>query len=49
LCYSKPPKGFAKWTLRLLADKMVEFNYIESISHETIRGVLKKTNLNRGK
>jgi len=49
LCCSKPPKGFAKWSLRLLADKMVELNYIESVSHETIRSVLKKTNLNRGK
>ena len=41
---SKPPSGFAKWSLRLLADKMVELNYVESISHETVRGVLKKTN-----
>jgi len=39
---SKPPKGFAKWSLRLLADKMVELQYIESISHETVRTVLKK-------
>lgn len=39
---SKPPKGFAKWSLRMLADKMVELNYIESLSHETVRGVLKK-------
>ena len=46
---SEAPKGFAKWSLRLLADKMVEMKYIESISHETIRKVLKKTNLNRGK
>lgn len=49
LCCSKPPEGFAKWSLRLLADKMVELNYIESISHVTIRSVLKKTNLNLGK
>lgn len=46
---SEAPEGFAKWSLRLLADKMVEMKYIESISHETIRKVLKKTNLNRGK
>jgi transposase len=46
---SEAPDGFAKWSLRLLADKMVEMKYIESISHETIRKVLKKTNLNRGK
>jgi len=39
---SKPPKGFAKWSLRLLADKMVELQYVESISHETVRTVLKK-------
>lgn len=49
LCCSKPPEGFAKWSLRLLADKMVELNYIESISHVTVRNVLKKTNLNPGK
>jgi transposase len=46
---SEAPEGFAKWSLRLLADKMVEMKYIESISHETVRKVLKKTNLNRGK
>jgi transposase len=49
LSCSKAPDGFARWSLRLLADKMVELNYIESISHETIRKVLKKTNLNLGK
>jgi hypothetical protein len=42
---SKPPKGYAKWSLRLLADKMVELKYVESISHVTVRSVLKKTNL----
>src|ERR1700712_2433599 len=45
LCCSEPPKGFAKWSLRLLADKMVELEYVESISHVTVRSVLKKTNL----
>ena len=49
LCCSEPPKGFAKWSLRLLADKMVELKYIESISHVTVRSVLKKTTLNPGK
>jgi len=49
LCCSEPPKGFAKWSLRLLAEKMVELNYVESISHVTVRNVLKKTNLNLGK
>lgn len=43
LSCSKPPKGFARWSLRLLADKVVELNYIESISYETVRRVLKKT------
>ena len=42
MCCSKPPKGFGKWSLRLLADKMVELKYVESISHETVRTVLKK-------
>jgi transposase len=49
LCCSEPPKGFAKWSLRLLADKMVELKYVQSISHVTVRSVLKKTNLSRGK
>ncbi len=49
LCCSEPPKGFAKWSLRLLADKMVELNYIEYISHVSVREVLKKTNLSLGK
>lgn len=39
---STPPIGFAKWSLRLIADKAVELKYIDSISHETVRGVLKK-------
>jgi len=45
----EPPEGFARWSLRLLADKVVELGYVDSISHETIRHVLKKTNLNLGK
>ena len=49
LCCSEPPKGFAKWSLRLLADKMVELKYVESITHVTVRSVLKKTNLSLGK
>jgi transposase len=49
LCCSDPPEGHAKWTLRLLADKMVELNYVDSISHEAVRNTLKKTNLNLGK
>jgi transposase len=49
VCCSEPPKGFSKWSLRLLADKMVELNYVESISHVTVRSVLKKTNLSLGR
>ena len=48
LSCSEPPEGFARWTLRLLAEKVVELDYIENISHETVRRVLKKTNLNLG-
>jgi len=48
LCCSNPPEGFAKWSLRLLADKMVELQYIDYISHVSIGKVLKKTNLNLG-
>jgi transposase len=44
LSCSEPPKGHARWTLRLLADKMVELEYVDSVSHETIRQVLKKRN-----
>ncbi len=49
LCCSDPPEGYGKWSLRLLADKMVELKYVESVSYETIRRTLKKTNLNPGK
>ena len=45
---SEPPEGFGKWSLRLLADRMVELNYVDDISHETVRRVLKKTNLSLG-
>jgi hypothetical protein len=38
-----PPKGYANWTLRLLARKLVELEIVESISHETVRKTLKKT------
>jgi len=49
LCCSEPPKGFARWSLRLLAEKMIELKYVESITHVTVRSVLKKTNLSLGK
>ena len=38
-----PPKGYGKWTLRLLARKAVELEVVESISHESVRATLKKT------
>jgi len=44
LSCSEAPKGYARWSLRMLADKMVELEYTESISHETVRQVLKKRN-----
>ena len=49
LCCSEPPAGFAKWSLRLLADKMVELQYVESISYVSVGNVLKKMNLSLGK
>lgn len=49
LSCSEPPEGFARWSLRLLADKVVELGYIGSISHETVRRILKKTKSNPGK
>lgn len=38
-----PPKGYANWTLRLLAHKLVELEVVDAISHETVRATLKKT------
>ena len=43
LSCSAPPAGQARWTLRLLADKLVELEIVEAISHQTVRRVLKKT------
>ena len=48
LSCSDPPKGRARWTLRLLAETVVELGYVENISHEAVRQTLKKTNLSRG-
>ena len=45
LACAEPPQGYARWTLRLLAEKMVELELVESISHDTVDKVLKKTNL----
>ena len=44
LACSETPEGYTRWSLRLLADRMVELGYVESISHEAVRRVLKKTN-----
>jgi len=44
LACSDTPAGRAHWTLRLLADKMVELEYCESISHQQVKQILKKTN-----
>lgn len=49
LSCGEAPEGFSRWSLRLLAEKAVELRYVDSLSHETVRRVLKKTNLNRGK
>jgi transposase len=43
LACSEPPEGRASWTLRLLADRMVELGVVEGVSHETVRRTLKKT------
>ena len=43
LSCSDPPKGHTRWSLRLLADKMVELEYVDTVSYETVRRVLKKT------
>lgn len=49
LCCSEPPEGRTRWTLRLLADKMVELKYVRSLSHVTVRDVLKKMSLSLGR
>ena len=45
LSCSEPPKGYSQWSLRLLADRAVELEYIDSISYETVRRVLKKNEI----
>ena len=47
LACSTPPEGFGQWSLRLLADKAVELQFIETISHESVGTILKKTLSNR--
>lgn len=43
-CCGSAPAGRARWTLRLLTERVVELNIVESVSHETVRRCLKKTN-----
>jgi transposase len=48
LCCGTVPAGHSRWTLRLLADKLVELQIVESVSHETVRQALKKTHCSPG-
>jgi homeodomain-containing protein len=48
LACSTPPEGHTRWTLRLLADRLVELEVVESVSYETVRQVLKQTASSRG-
>ena len=46
---SDPPEGHTHWTLKMLAERMVELDYVDSVARETVRQSLKKTNSNRGR
>ena len=48
LACGETPTGQGRWSLRLLADRMVELGYVESVSYQSVRRVLKKTSSNRG-
>lgn len=48
LACSAPPEGHTRWTLRLLADRLVELEVVESVSYETVRQVLQQTSSSRG-
>ncbi len=48
LACSDPPEGAARWTLRLLANRMIELGYVDYISHVTVRKLLKKTSCSPG-
>ncbi|WP_293086722.1 helix-turn-helix domain-containing protein [Moorena sp. SIO4A1] len=48
LACSDPPTGHARWSLRLLADRLIELDVVETISHVTVGSLLKKTNCNLG-
>ena len=43
LACQKPPEGYSRWTLKLLADRMVQLEYVDQISYQTVRRTLKKT------
>jgi transposase len=47
LACSTPPEGHGRWTLRLLAGRMVELAHVDALSHETVRQTLKKTSSSR--
>lgn len=49
LCCSNPPEGASRWTLRLLANKIVALGHLDSLSHVTVRDKLKKMNLSPGR
>jgi transposase len=49
LACSTPPDGHGRWSLRLLADRLVELAVVETLSHQTVRRVLKKTRSSRGR
>jgi hypothetical protein len=44
LACSEPPEGQARWSLRLLAERMVELEVVDDLSYQTVRRTLKKTN-----
>jgi hypothetical protein len=44
---ARPPEGKARWSLRLLAERMVELEHVDTLSHETVRQTLKKTRSSR--
>jgi transposase len=48
LACQKPPEGRSRWTLRLLSDRLVQLDYVEQVSYQTVRRMLKKTNLSLG-
>ena len=48
LCCGKVPAGRGRWTLRMLADELVELQIVDAVSHETVRQALKKTNCSLG-